>query len=186
MRILMKNFTLILLFLLTFSFAAFGQKTKPATTANAKTNTTASDEKAVRSAFDDLMRSIENSNVEGTVAAYWNSPDLLIFNNNGTVTRGWEQNRKNRESSYPKIKNVKLETSNVRVSMLGRDAALVTFQWKQSQEYDNKPETASGRTTLVYQKVGKDWKVIHVHTSPDNAPASRPIFPSERQPIVDN
>ncbi len=181
----MKHFTLILLFLLTFSFAAFGQKTKTIVIP-AKTVTIVTEDKAVRNAFDDLIRSIENSNVEGTVAAYWNSPDLLIFNNNGTVTRGWEQNRKNRESSYPKIKNVKLETSNVNVTMLGKDAALVTFQWKQSQDYEDKPETASGRTTLVYKKVGKDWKVIHVHTSPGSVPANRPLFPSEKQPISDN
>jgi len=177
----MKKFTFTLLFLMIFSFAAFGQKTKT-TVIPAKTVTVVTDDKAVRNAFEDLMRAIENSNVEGTVAAYWNSPELLIFNNNGTVTRGWEQNRKNRESSYPKIKNVKLETSNVNVTMLGKDAALVTFLWKQSQDYDGKPETASGRTTLVYKKVGKDWKIIHVHTSPDSVPANRPIFPSERQP----
>lgn len=181
----MKNYILFALMTLTFSFAAFGQKTKT-TIIPAKRVTVVNDEKAVRAAFDDLMRAIENSNVEGTVAGYWNSPDLVFFNHNGTVTRGWEQNRKNREASYPKIKNVKLDKSDVRVMMLGSEGAVVSFLWKQTREYEDKAETASGRTTLVYKKIGKDWKVVHLHSSPDNSPADRPIFPSERQPIVEN
>jgi hypothetical protein len=34
--------------------------------------------------------------------------------------------------------------------------------------------------TLVFRKVDKDWKIIHLHTSPDNPPATRPVMPSER------
>ncbi|CAN5669829.1 hypothetical protein BH24ACI2_BH24ACI2_13770 [soil metagenome] len=181
----MRNFVLVILLVLICSFAAFGQKAKTDPAA-AKATATADDEKAVRNAFDDLIRAIENSNVDGATQAYWNSPELLFFNHNGTVTRGWEQNRKNREATYPRIKNVKLEKSDVRVMMLGKDAALVTFLWKQTRDYDNSSESASGRTTLVYKKTGKDWKVVHLHSSPDNAPVNRPVFPSEREPVSNN
>jgi hypothetical protein len=54
-------------------------------------------------------------------------------------------------------------------------------KWKQSDEYNDKLETASGRMTLVFRLIGKDWKAIHLHTSPDNPPASRPVLPSERE-----
>lgn len=177
----MKKFAIIGFIVLAFALTAFGQKTK--TTTIKATTVNLADEKAVRNAFDGLIKAIENSNVDGATNTYWNSPDLLFFNHNGTVTRGWDQNRKNREATFPRIKNVKLDKSDVRVKMLGNDAALVTFLWKQTRDYDDKSETASGRTTLVYQKIGKEWKVVHLHSSPDNAPADRPIFPSERQPI---
>ena len=177
----MKKLIIIGFIVLLSSFAAFGQKTK--TTVIKATKVDVTDEKAVRAVFDDLIRAIENSNVDGATNTYWNSPDLLFFNHNGTVTRGWDQNRKNREASFPRIKNVKLDKSDVRIMMLGKDGALVTFLWKQTRDYDDKSETASGRTTLVYKKIGKDWKVVHLHSSPDNVPAERPIFPSERQPI---
>ncbi len=180
----MKKFTVIGFIILAFAFTAFGQKTK--TTVIKATKVDVTDEKAVRNAFDDLIRAIENSNVDGATNTYWNSPDLLFFNHNGTVTRGWDQNRKNREATFPRIKNVKLDKSDVRVMMLGRDAALVTFLWKQTRDYDEKSETASGRTTLVYKKIGKDWKVVHLHSSPDNAPVDRPVFPSERERITNN
>jgi len=51
--------------------------------------------------------------------------------------------------------------------MLGRDGAVVTCLWTQSQTYRGTPETASGRMTLVFRRVGTTWKAIHLHTSPD-------------------
>lgn len=171
----MKKSIFALLFILTLSFIAFGQKTKPPTVTD--------DEKAVRTSFEDLIRAIENSNVDGATEPYWNSFELLVFNHNGTVTKGWEQNRKNREATYPRTKNTILETRDVHVTMLGSGGALVTFLWKQTRDFDEKTEAASGRTTLVYKKFGKDWKIVHLHTSPDNAPVDRPVFNSERQRI---
>jgi len=93
---------------------------------------------------------------------------------------GWTQMKENRESMYSKIKNVTLETTGVRVEVLSPTAAYVSFKWKQTQEYEGKLESASGRTTLVFKLIGKDWKIVHVHSSPDNAPATRPVFDSER------
>jgi ketosteroid isomerase-like protein len=69
---------------------------------------------------------------------------------------------------------------DVNVTMLGRDGALVTCIWTQSQTYKGAPETASGRMTLVFRRVGTAWKAIHLHSSPDTPnPASIP--PSEQQ-----
>ena len=115
------------------------------------------------------------------MSVYQNSDKILFFNNNGTVTIGWENMKKNRESLYAKTSNVTLEPTGLRVEMLGKDAAYVTCKWKQSQEYNGKLETASGRMTLIFRLIGKDWKVVHLHTSPDNPDATRPVFPSERE-----
>lgn len=136
---------------------------------------------AVLAAFNRLLDGIRRADVKLVTDVYWNSPRLNLFNYNGTVTKGWDQMRKNRESSYPEIKDVKLETRDVNVTMLGRDAALVTCVWTQSQVYKGAPETASGRMTLVFRRVGTAWKAIHLHSSPDTPnPASIP--PSERTP----
>jgi ketosteroid isomerase-like protein len=121
--------------------------------------------------------------VNEVTSVYWNSPRLALFNNNGTVTKGWDQLRKNRESSYPDVKDVKLEVHDVAVTMLGRDGAVVTCLWNQSQNYKGSPESASGRMTLVFKRVGRDWKVIHLHTSPDKEDTSR-VMPSEQTPAA--
>ena len=135
----------------------------------------------VVSAFNALVDGIRKANVKMVTGVYLNSPRLLLFNNNGTVTRGWEQLRINRESSYPSMKNVKLEVKDVQITMLGRDGAVLTCLWNQSQTYQETPETASGRMTLVFKRTGKDWKAVHLHTSPDKPDPSR-IMPSEQTP----
>ena len=135
---------------------------------------------AVLATFNKLIDGIRKADVKAVTNAYWKSPQLKLFNYNGTVTKGWEQMRKNRESSYPEIKDVKLDVRDVNVTMLGVNAALVTCVWTQSQNYKGAPETASGRMTLVFRKVGPAWKAIHLHSSPDQ-PNPAVIPPSEQQ-----
>ena len=136
---------------------------------------------AVVAAFNTLLDGIRHADVKAVTNVYWNSPRLVLFNYNGTLTRGWEQMRKNRESSYPELKDVKLDVRDVSVTMLGRDGAVVTCTWTQTQTYKDAPETASGRMTLVFKRLGNSWKAIHLHTSTDSPnPASIP--PSEQTP----
>jgi ketosteroid isomerase-like protein len=142
---------------------------KPAATSAADTPGS----QAVREAFDTLLNGIRNADVNAVASVYWNSPRLSLFNNNGTVTKGWDQMRRNRESSYKDVKDVKLTCRDVSITMLGRDGAVGTCLWTQSQTFRGEPETASGRMTLVFKRVGKDWKAIHLHTSPDRPEPSR-------------
>ena len=162
-------------------------KTATATTVTATTTTKTTtqtaltpEQKSVRAAFDKLVAGVEKADVDAVTSVYQNSPSTLYFNNNGSITRGWEQDRKNKEQIYLKVSNIKLTTSNVRIEMLGANAALLTCQWTQAQDSNGKPETASGRMTLVFKKIGNAWKAIHLHTSPDRPDATRPVFPSER------
>ena len=80
----------------------------------------------VLAAFNSLLEGIRHANVDAVANAYWNSPRLVLFNNNGSVTRGWEQMRANRAASYPDVKDVKLDVRDLRVLMLGRDGAVVS------------------------------------------------------------
>ena len=137
--------------------------------------------KSVREAFDRLTEGIRQVDATKLMSVYENNERTLFFNNNGSVTMGWKQMKENRDQSFAKTKNVTLETTGVRVEMLSPSSAYVSFKWKQTQEYDGKLESASGRTTLIFKLIGKDWKAVHVHTSPDNAPPNRPVFDSERE-----
>lgn len=152
------------------------QSKPPATAAQRATGS-----EAVLAAFNNLLDGIRKADLNAVMGVYLNSPRLIHFNYNGTVTKSWEQVRKNRESSYPEIKDVKLEVRDVSVEMLGRDAAVISCLWTQSLNYKGTPETASGRMTLVFRRIGTAWKAIHLHSSPDTPnPASIP--PSEQKP----
>jgi ketosteroid isomerase-like protein len=163
---------------------------EPATTKPQARNTTAkprvtatepSSSETVAGAFNALLNGIRHADVKAVSSVYLNSPRLLLFNNNGTVTKGWEQMRMNRESSYKEMKDVKLDVRDVSISMLGTTGAVVSCLWTQSQTYKGEPETATGRMTLVFKRVGKEWKAIHLHTSPDKPEPNR-VLPSEQAP----
>jgi ketosteroid isomerase-like protein len=134
---------------------------------------------AVRAVFDTLIKNIERSDVEAVMSLYWNSSQLTVFNNNGTVTRGWEQVRANRASSYPDAKNVHIDARDVRVQMLGAGGAVVTCLWRQSQESRGAPEASAGRLTVVFRLINQGWKIVHTHSSPEAPDPSR-LAPSER------
>ena len=137
----------------------------------------------VNAAFNELIEGIRHADVDAVTGVYWNDRRLSLFNYNGSVTKGWDQVRKNRESSYPEIKDVKLDVRDVSITMLGPAGAVVTCQWTQSQNYKGVPETASGRMTLVFKRIGTAWKAIHLHSSPDT-PNPAAIPPSEQRPAA--
>ena len=136
----------------------------------------------VFAAFNTLLDGIRHASVNEVMSTYWNNPRLNLFNYNGSVTKGWEQVKKNRESSYPEIKDVKLEVRDVSVTMLGTTGAMVTCQWKQSQTYKGAPETVSGRMTLVFKRIGNAWKAIHLHSSTDTPNPA--VIPPSEQPVA--
>lgn len=136
---------------------------------------------AVLAAFNSLLDGIRHVDVKAATGAYQDSPRLILFNYNGSVTRGWDQLKQNREASYPEMKDVKLDVRDLRVTMMGRDAALITCLWTQSMTFRGTPETDTGRMTIIFRKVGKDWKAIHLHTSPDRPDPAR-IPQSEQTP----
>jgi ketosteroid isomerase-like protein len=148
----------------------------------AATTSQAPGSEGVLAAFNTLLDGIRHASVDEVMSAYWNNPRLNLFNYNGSVTKGWEQVRRNRESSYPEIKDVKLEVRDVAVTMLGTTGAMVTCQWTQAQNYKGTPETASGRMTLVFRRVGKAWKAIHLHSSPDTPNPA--VIPASEKPVA--
>lgn len=170
----LRSLTFAILLSLLFIAPALGQKAAAA----AKPDPT----KPVRDAFERLLEGIRQVDAAKVMSVYDNSPRTLFFNNNGSVTLGWETMKTNRESSYAKTKDVSLEVKGVRVEMLGPAAAYVSCTWTQSQVYDGKLENASGRMTLIFKRAGKEWKVVHLHTSPSSPAADRPVLDSEKTP----
>ena len=166
----MKKLALCL-FVLIFTVAGFGQKAAAGKVDPAK---------GVHDAFDRLIDGIKQVDADKVMAAYEKSDRLLIFNNNGSATLGWENVKANVTATYAKLSNVTIDITGLRIEMLGKTTAYVSCKWKQTQENDGKLENASGRMTLIFKLIGKDWKITHRHTSPDKPDATRPVFPSER------
>ena len=46
-----------------------------------------------------------------------------------------------------------------------QDVSWVSYQWQFDSTWNGKPFTARGQTTLVLNKVGDNWLIVHNHTS---------------------
>lgn len=165
----MKKVIFIALTMALLTFSAFGQKAAKA-----------DPKKAVNAAFDRLVEGIRQVDADKVMGSYEKSTALLIFNNNGSATKSWENVNTVTREIYSKLSNVSIEITGLNIQILSPNSAFVSCKWKQTQENNGKLENASGRMTLVYKLIGKEWKIVHRHTSPDNPDASRPLFPSER------
>src|SRR5690348_1072381 len=96
----LKTASIISLIILILSTAAFAQK---------KAAQTVDPTKGVHDAFDRLIDGIKTADAEKTMSVYENSPRILFFNNNGSVTQGWEEMKRQRTEAYSKLKNVTLD-----------------------------------------------------------------------------
>ncbi len=72
------------------------------------------------------------------------------------------------------FEDMKAEFTDVRITP-GADLALVTRQYKIEGKLRGRDITATGNETMVWKKVGDDWKIAHIHYShPCPRPATQP------------
>lgn len=98
--------------------------------------------------------------VEGFMAYYWNSENLT-FQSGGNRLRGWKALRERYKNNYPPEKMGQLDFTDLEVTTLGSDHALVLGRWK----LEMNGEKRDGVFTLVLRRFSEGWRIIHDHTS---------------------
>ena len=103
--------------------------------------------------------------LEGYMAGYWKSPDLVFFSN-GQETRGWQATLDRYRTRYQGAGKQMgtLDFPAMDVLMLGPDAALARGRWRLKMP-DGKELT--GMTTVVLRKRPEGWRIVHDHSSAD-------------------
>ena len=101
--------------------------------------------------------------LDAFMAGYWNSPELTFFSG-ANERNGWQATLDRYRAAYasPGHEMGKLEFSELRIEMLGADAAFVRGSWHLTMP-DGK--TPHGLFTLVFRKFSDDWRIVHDHTS---------------------
>jgi ketosteroid isomerase-like protein len=101
--------------------------------------------------------------LEGFMAGYWNSPELTFFSG-ARENDGWQAAMERYRAVYasPGHEMGQLEFSGLRIEMLGPDAAFVRGAWQLTMS-DGK--IRRGLFTLVFRRLGDEWKIVHDHTS---------------------
>jgi uncharacterized protein (TIGR02246 family) len=103
--------------------------------------------------------------LEGFMEGYWKSPDLTFFSG-GRENHGWQAALDRYKAAYasPGHDMGKLEFANLRVEMLGSDAAFVRGEYHLTMP-DGK--TPHGLFTLIFRKLPDGWKIVHDHSAAD-------------------
>ena len=102
-----------------------------------------------------------NKDLEGFMSTYWKSPKLT-FSAGGKTTRGWQATLDRYKTKYPPDKMGTLNFSDLEVSTLSDDVAMVLGNWE--LKWPSKPD-AKGNFSLVLKKFKNQWKIVHDHSS---------------------
>ena len=120
---------------------------------------------AVRAVLAAQVEAWNRGDLEGYMAGYWKSPDLVFFSN-GQETRGWQATLDRYRARYQGAGKQmgKLDFPAMDVVTLGPDAALARGRWRLKMP-DGKELT--GMTTVVLRKRPEGWRIVHDHSSAD-------------------
>ena len=98
--------------------------------------------------------------VEAFMKGYWKS-DRLVFVSS-RVTRGWQPTLDNYRKSYPTKEAMgTLTFSDLEITVLSKDAAVVLGSWALQRANDN----PKGKFTLIFRKFKEGWRIVHDHTT---------------------
>lgn len=141
-----------LILTLTFIFAAF-------TAAFAQNDKSSA---AIRKVMDDQAAAWNRGDIDGFMSiGYWRS-EKLTFVSGTKVTRGWQQTLDNYKKGYDsRAKMGVLTFSDLEITLLGKDAAVVLGSWSLKRDND----TPGGKFTLTFRKFKEGWRIIMDHTS---------------------
>lgn len=116
---------------------------------------------AIRRVLDAQTAAWNRGDIEGFMAGYWRSPQMT-FVSGDQVSRGWQAALDRYKKNYDtRAKMGTLAFSDLEISVLSNDSAIVLGSWALARAADN----PKGKFTLVFRKFKNGWKVVHDHTS---------------------
>ncbi|HEX5701774.1 MAG TPA: nuclear transport factor 2 family protein [Pyrinomonadaceae bacterium] len=115
---------------------------------------------AIRAVLDAQTAAWNRGDIEGYMDGYERSPHI-VFISGDRLTRGWQTVLERYKKSYDTREKMGVLTfSDVEITVLSKDAALVFGRW-QLQTKDE----PRGRFTLLFKKTKNGWRIVHDHTS---------------------
>jgi ketosteroid isomerase-like protein len=118
-------------------------------------------ESDIRAVMNDQVAAWNRGDIEGFMSGYWRS-DKLTFVSGSNVTRGWQPTLDRYKKNYDsRAKMGTLAFSDLEITVLSKDAAVVLGSWSLARDKDN----PHGKFTLVFRKFKDGWRIVQDHTS---------------------
>jgi ketosteroid isomerase-like protein len=149
------NFLIIVLLLAAVSVAA------PVGSAQGKSSYDIRAADTIKAVMDAQAAAWNRGDLEGYMEGYDRSPNTE-FVGGDTITRGWQtvldRYRKNYSS---REKMGTLFFSDLEITILSKDAALVLGRWRLKRVNDE----PHGTFSLLFRKTKAGWRIVHDHSS---------------------
>ena len=133
------------------------------TTTAAFTQTGAQNSKGadeIRAVMERQAADWNRGDIDGFMKGYWNSDKLVFVSSR--LTRGWQPTLDNYKKSYPNKEAMgTLTFSDLEITVLSKDAAVVLGSWSLQRASDN----PKGKFTLIFRKFKEGWQIVHDHTT---------------------
>jgi ketosteroid isomerase-like protein len=116
---------------------------------------------AVRALLESQAAAWNRGDIEGYMDGYDRSPDT-VFVSGDRISHGWQTVLDRYKRNYDsRAKMGTLTFSDLDITVLSKDAALVLGRWRLKRSHDE----PHGTFTLLFRKTKSGWKIVHDHTS---------------------
>lgn len=127
----------------------------------AQTATDSRSQSAIRAVLDAQAAAWNRGDIEGYMNGYDRSPNTE-FVGADSITRGWQDVLDRYKKRYDtREKMGMLAFSDLEITMLSKDAALVLGRWRLKRANDE----PHGTFTLLFRKRKAGWRIVHDHSS---------------------
>ena len=121
----------------------------------------ASSEMAIRAVLDAQVAAWNRGDIENYMNGYDRSPNTE-FVGADSITRGWQDVLDRYKKRYDtREKMGTLAFSDLEITLLSNDAALVLGRWRLKRANDE----PHGTFTLLFRKRKAGWRIVHDHSS---------------------
>jgi ketosteroid isomerase-like protein len=164
----MKTTILALALLVTVPVAAAPRK------GDAAAETTPEAQAQVRNRLDEIWATFVTKDVSKLESFHLYGPKFTSFKD-GQPREDGEANKKREREFAAVLTDSRVDMKDLAIAVYG-DTAIATFNGDFSGKVDGHPVAEKQATTLVLVKYKGDWKIVHEHFSPLDAPgpASKP------------
>jgi ketosteroid isomerase-like protein len=135
--------------------AILGSTSLPAQSPKAAANA------AIENVLGAQQEAWNRGDIDEFMNGYWRSEET-VFVSGDEVTRGWQKVLDRYKKKYSdRVKMGTLAFSDLEITPLSADAAVVLGAWKLKRASD----TPHGRFTLIFRHFPDGWRIVHDHTS---------------------
>jgi len=118
-------------------------------------------EATIRAVLDAQRDAWNRGDIEGYMDGYDRSPNTE-FVGGDNISRGWQTVLDRYQKNYNSREKMGMLTfSDLEITMVSKDAALVLGRWRLKRANDE----PHGTFTLLFRKTKAGWKIVHDHSS---------------------